>query len=133
MSPIGYTWSKLSRSSEWDSFAGWDGGWVKEWGWLEDGWRLARMTRQNLRPRIGIVDVPECARLESWLGDANRLEDSATLKSHDNLLGKVEWVWLKVSSPPIDMTFIDPTFALGALGRGQFGIYEDFTHLRSPT
>ena len=105
---------KLSRSSEWDSFTGWSGDRVKEWGWLEEGGSLARVARQDFRPRVGIVDVPKFARLKSRLGDSDGLEDSATLNPHRQLLSKVEWVWLKVGSPPIDMAFIDPPLALGA-------------------
>ena len=80
------------------------------------------MACQYLRPWIGIVDVPELARLQSRLGDSYGLEDSATLNPHRQLLGKVEWGWLKVGSPPIDMAFIDPTFALGAGFEFEFGI-----------
>jgi len=87
------------------------------------------VARQDLRPWAGIVDVPKFARLQGWLGDSDRLEDSATLNPHRQLLGKVEWVWLKVGSPPIDMAFIDPSLALGASLEFQFGIDEGFRHL----
>ena len=77
------------------------------------------MTRQHLRPRAGVVDMPQLARLQGWLEDADGLEDSTTLNPHRQLLGKVEWSWLKVGSPSINMAFIDPSLALGALGKGQ--------------
>ena len=120
---------RWSQSSEWDSFASGSNGWVKEWRWLKEGWRVARVARQNLDLRPILLDVPERSLDEGGLVNADGLEDGATCQPHRHLLVKVEWVWLKVGSPSLDMAFIDPPLALGALGKGQWGIDERFAHL----
>ena len=76
--------------------------------------------------------MPESSGNQCRLGDSQCLEDLATFNPHCYLSLEVEWGWLNPCSPPIDMAFIDPTFALWALGKGQWGIDEDFTHRPHP-
>ena len=69
---------------------------------------------------------------EDWIHSAECLEDSPTLNSHFQLFAQVEWGWLNSCPEAIDMAFIDPTFALCALGKGQWGIDEGLTHRPHP-
>jgi len=89
------------------------------------------MAGKDLGSRIAFVDMPKSSGNQCRLCDSQCLEDGATLNPHCHLGLEVEWGWLNPCSPPIDMAFIDPTFADWALGKGQWGIDEDFTHLRS--
>ena len=73
------------------------------------------MAGEDLGSWVGFVDMPESSGNQCQISDSQCLEDRSTFDPHCHFSLEVEWVWLNSSSPAIDMTFIDPSFADWAL------------------
>jgi len=117
---------------KWDSFGlGFCGG-FKERGWLEVGRGLAAVDCQDFGSGVSLGNVSASSLDENRLHSAECLIDPATLNSHFQLFGEVEWVRLKFGFKAIDEAFKNPTFAPGAFFEGWECRNERFGHLRSP-
>lgn len=90
------------------------------------------MAGEDLGSWVGSIDMPKSSGNQCRLRDSQCLEDRSTFDPHCHFSLEVEWGWLNPCSEAIDMAFIDPSFADWALGKGQWGIDEDFTHRPHP-